>query len=192
MLLSAAAAGDADAFAEFFRRHVRAITAYAVRRCVNSEDVADLVSETFLAALQASGRYRPESDTALPWVFGIARRVLARQHRTRAGVNRIVQKVANVTPQYQGAEDDAIAASVDAARHAPDIDAALRALSLGERDVLELVAYEGLTPGEAAIALDLTANAARLKLSRARKRMRRSLSDAPGLERLEPRTRHAF
>ena len=40
--------------------------------------------------------------------------------------------------------------------------------------------------------LDLTANAARLKLSRARKRMRQSLREAPGLERLEPGTRHAF
>src|SRR5690606_11362204 len=65
-LLESAAAGDAQSYAHFFRRHVDAITRYAIRRCNGPEDVADLVGECFLVALQAAGRYRPETDTALP------------------------------------------------------------------------------------------------------------------------------
>ena len=73
-LLAAAAAGDGDAFAAFFRRHVRAVTAYAVRRCSSPDEVADLVSDTFAAALQATSRYEPMLPSALPWLFGIERR----------------------------------------------------------------------------------------------------------------------
>lgn len=53
-LLAAAADGDGEAYGAFFRRHSRAMTAYAIRRCDNSDDVADLVSDTFMIALQAS------------------------------------------------------------------------------------------------------------------------------------------
>ncbi len=174
-LLAAAADGDGDAYGTFFRRHVRPITAYAVRRCDGADDVADLVSDTFMIALQAAGRYLPETDTALPWLFGIARRVLARQRRRKAGFSRLLTKNTNSNARYHGFEEDAIAAAIDAARSAPALRHALDRLSAGEREVLELVAFEGLSPSEAAFVLDLTPNAARLKLSRARKHMRTML-----------------
>ena len=182
LLLAAAADGDGDAFGVFFRRHSRAVTSYAVRRCDNPDDVADLVSDTFMIALQASGRYIPETDTALPWLFGIARRVLARQRRRKTGFARLLVKSSNSHPRFQGMEEDAIASAIDAVRSAPALSAALDTLSQGERDVLELVAFDGLSPSEAALALDLTPNAARLKLSRARKHLRRALGDDHGLQ----------
>lgn len=171
-LLAAAADGDGDAYGIFFRRHSRAVTAYAVRRCDNADDVGDLVSDTFMIALQASGRYIPENVTALPWLYGIARRVLARQRRRKAGFARLLNKSTNSQVRFQGIEEDAIAEAIDATRSAPALVEALRGLSKGERDVLELVAFEGLTPSEAAVVLELTPNAARLKLSRARRHMR--------------------
>lgn len=185
-LLAAAACGDGDAYAAFFRRHVRAVTGYALRRCDNPEDVADLVADTFEIALEASGRYVPETETALPWLYGIARRVLARQRRRRAGFARLVAKTTNTQPRFGGIEEDAIAAAIDAHRSGPALLEALHRLSDGERDVLELVAFEGLTPSEAAVVLDLTPNAARLKLSRARRHMRTMLGpDLPALGRPE-------
>jgi len=181
-LLAAAAEGDGAAFGTLFRRHSRAVTAYAVRRCDNTHDVADLVSDTFMIALQASGRYIPETPNALPWLYGIARRVLARQRRRRAGFARLVVKTTNSHVRYNGIEEDAIAGAIDARRSSPALSDALGALSKGERDVLELVAFEGLTPSEAAIVLELTPNAARLKLSRARRHMRGLLGpEVPGI-----------
>ena len=194
-LLLAAADGDGDAYAVLFRRHVRAITAYAVRRCANSEEVSDLVAETFMTALGAAGRYRPETPTALPWLFGIARRVLFRQRRKAAGLARLRIKAGNTYPHYQGSEEDAITNAIDAARQQPAIEAALELLPKGEREVLELVAYDGLTPSEAAMVLDVTPNAARLRLSRARKRMRAALADPNTMPTtripLEPGAQHA-
>lgn len=191
-LLAAAAEGDGDAYGVFFRRHARSITAYAVRRCDSPDDVADVVADTFMIALQASGRYVPETDSALPWLFGIARRVLARQRRRRSGFARLLVKSSNSSVRFHGIEEDAIAAAIDATRSAQTLRAALQTLSRGEREVLELVAFAGLSPSEAAIALDLTPNAARLKLSRARKHLRSVLGPefGPGISR-EPGPHHA-
>jgi RNA polymerase sigma-70 factor (ECF subfamily) len=180
-LLAAAADGDGEAYGAFFRRHSRAVTAYAVRRCDNPDDVADLVSDTFMIALQASSRYIPETHTALPWLYGIARRVLARQRRRKAGFARLLVKSTHSQVRFQGIEEDAIAEAIDASRTAPALAEALERLSKGERDVLELVAFDGLSPMEAAIVLELTPNAARLKLSRARRHMRGLLGPEAGV-----------
>lgn len=145
-----------------------------------------------MIAMQASGRYVPETHTALPWLYGIARRVLARQRRRKAGFARLMVKNTHSQVRFNGIEEDAIAAAIDASRSAPVLSDALGELSKGEREVLELVAFEGLTPSEAAVVLELTPNAARLKLSRARRHMRGILGqDMPGvLPETEPG--HAF
>ncbi|HSJ27429.1 MAG TPA: sigma-70 family RNA polymerase sigma factor [Acidimicrobiia bacterium] len=191
-LLAAAADGDGDSYGSFFRRHSRAVTAYAVRRCDNPDDVADLVADTFMIALQASGRYIPETPTALPWLYGIARRVLARQRRRKAGFARLLVKSTHSQLRFQGIEEDAIADAIDATRTAPALAEALDCLSRGEREVLELVAFEGLTPGEAAVVLELTPNAARLKLSRARRHMRGRLGAELGGTMADPEAGHAY
>jgi len=189
-LLDAAADGDAHAFSIFFRRHVDAITRYALRRCATPDDVSDLVGECFLVALQAAGRYRPETDTALPWLFGISRRLVAKQRRRLASRSRLLAKTSNVFPRFTDCEDDEVASAIDAARQAPALEAALARLSTSEREVLELVAYDGLTPTEAAFALGITANAARLRLSRARKTVRESL-ETEGILAFDPEATYA-
>jgi RNA polymerase sigma-70 factor (ECF subfamily) len=188
-LLAAAARGDGDSFSVFFRRYSRPVTLYAVRRCHDPHDVGDLVSDTFLVALQAAGRYIPQTDTALPWLFGIARRVLAKQRRRRASTRRLVAKAGNVEPLVTGDEVDALASAIDASRQREAIESALAALSDNEREVFLLVAYDGLSPGEAAVVLGVSANAARLRLSRARRRMRQHLE--PSLPSVTE-AQHAF
>lgn len=175
-LLSAATDGDDQAFSLFFRRHVDAVTRYGFRRCATPEDVADLVGECFLIALQAAGRYRPETDTALPWLFGISRRLVAKQRRRLASGRRLFLKASNVFPHFTECEEDAVASALDAASQRPALEAALARLSPSEREVLELVAYDGLSPTEAAVTLGITPNAARLRLSRARKTVKFSLA----------------
>jgi RNA polymerase sigma factor (sigma-70 family) len=181
-LLEDTAGGDSDAFAIFFRRHVSSITLYAVRRCRDPEDVGDLVAETFLVALQAAARYVPETDTALPWLFGIARRVLAKQRRRSAGARRLLIKNSNSHLHFTASEEDAVASAIDAARQRPALEAGLARLSNGEREVIELVAYDGLSPAEVAEVLKLSPNAARLRLSRARRHLRQTLELIPESE----------
>ena len=188
-LLAAAARGDGESFSIFFRRYARPVTLYAVRRCRDPHDVGDLVGDTFLTALQAAGRYIPQTDTALPWLFGIARRMLARQRRRTASAGRLATRVGNVEPLVTEDEADAIGDAIDAARQRPALGHALLSLSDGEREIFLLVAYDGLTPHEAAIVVGVSANAARLRLSRARKRLRDELDPAI---RTVPEASHAF
>src|SRR5436305_6763377 len=75
--LLAATATEPQAFAAFYRRHVNAVLLFCRRRTGASDLAFDLCAEVFAAALVASGRYRRRNDTALPWLYGIARRKLA-------------------------------------------------------------------------------------------------------------------
>jgi RNA polymerase sigma-70 factor (ECF subfamily) len=172
-----AAADDQEAFGVFYRRHRDVVLRFAVRRCATPDDVADVVAETFLAAYRGAGRYRAEFDSARPWLLGIARRVVLRQRRSLARRLRLVGRAASAAtaPRFVADEHEAVDAAIDAARRRPELTAALAGLPAAEREVLELVAEADLTPAEAARALGLTPNAARLRLSRARRRLRRQL-----------------
>ena len=80
-LLAAIAARDGDAFGVFFRRHLSPTVGYLLRETRDREVAADLAAEVFSAVLLSAKRYRPERDTAAPWVLAIARNVLGASRR---------------------------------------------------------------------------------------------------------------
>jgi RNA polymerase sigma factor (sigma-70 family) len=188
-LLAATAAGDGEAFAIFWRRHASTVMAFGIHRCASSEDVADLVADTFLAAFRAAGHYRAQTATAAPWLLGIATRLASNQHRTLARWRRVHRRVAGEPPRFTGEEYEAVEAAIDAARQTTHVQAALRAMPVRDREVLELVAYGQLSPSEAGLALGISPNAARLRLARARKRLReRLLAADPSADPAAPTT----
>ena len=75
-LLLATARGDAEAFAEFYRRHVAVVLGFLARRTGSYELAADLAGETFAGALLGCRRYRPDGAPALAWLLGIAQNKL--------------------------------------------------------------------------------------------------------------------
>jgi RNA polymerase sigma-70 factor (ECF subfamily) len=72
-LLAATAAGERDAFAAFYRRHLPGVLSVLVSETRDRELAADLAAEVFAAALLGAGRYRSEYPTAMPWLAAIAR-----------------------------------------------------------------------------------------------------------------------
>jgi DNA-directed RNA polymerase specialized sigma24 family protein len=70
--LLVATADDPEAFAIFYRRHVRGVLAFFRRRVPSAELALDLTAETFAAALEASPRYKPRPEPARGWLYGIA------------------------------------------------------------------------------------------------------------------------
>jgi RNA polymerase sigma factor (sigma-70 family) len=80
-LLTRFAAGDADAFVAFYRRHLGLILEFFLRRTGDPELTADLTAEVFAAALLAAERYRPGERPALAWLYGIAAHKLADSRR---------------------------------------------------------------------------------------------------------------
>jgi len=175
-LLAATAAGDADAFGCFYRRHEALVAAYAVNRCTNASDVADLVGDTFIGALRSAPRFAERDRDAVAWLLTIARRALAHQRRSFLRRQRLGHRLANL-PTYSADEADAVGAALDAARLAPELFVALRTLAAKDQELLMLVHRDGLTPTQAGRVVGMNANTARVRLSRARARLRERLCD---------------
>jgi RNA polymerase sigma-70 factor (ECF subfamily) len=165
--MSDAAAADFEAA---FRAHVRAVRAYALRRTA-PEDAADVVSETFAVAWR---RWDDAPAEPLPWLLGIARRVLANARRTSSRADRLAARVAAEPPAPAREPGEAIA-EADAVR------AALSRLSPGDRETLMLVAWEQLDPADAARAAGCSRATFAVRLHRARRRLAGELAalDAP-------------
>src|SRR5215207_8429177 len=67
---------DPEAFGVFYRRHVDAVLAFFRVRTGDPELAADLMAETFAAAMIGARRFKPRREPAVAWLFTIARRKL--------------------------------------------------------------------------------------------------------------------
>lgn len=141
---------------------------YALRRS-DRDTAQDVVAETFAVAWR---RLDAVPRDPLPWLYAVARRVLANQRRSTARREALKTALARSTAGF--------AAPVD-----HDLADALRRLPSGDRELLTLVAWEGLSPREAAAALGCSDTACRLRLHRARRRLAALLDAAPAPTRLE-------
>ena len=167
----------ADAVGTFYERHVDAVFRFAVRRCRSPEDVADLVSTVFLEVFSAAASYDRRRGDARAWLIGITSRCLADQQRAGYGRAALAEKLAAV-PELRDEEHDRVERMIDAARAAPAVERALsEQLTSAERDMFLLVAHDDLTAAQAARCLGLTAVAGRMRLARARRKLRTALAE---------------
>jgi RNA polymerase sigma factor (sigma-70 family) len=166
-LLLAGLRDQPELIGELYERHAPAVFRFLARRA-GPPAAEDLLSEVFVAALSARGRVVAHaSGSALPWLYGIAANVLRHHFRNDAAV----QAVASDAEM----DWDAVEARLDAQARHGQLRAALSVLSPAERDLLLLVAWEELSPREAAQALGISQVAARSRLHRARQRALRAL-----------------
>jgi RNA polymerase sigma-70 factor (ECF subfamily) len=163
-------------FEVFYRANVGAVTAFFARRCFEPQLVADLTSEVFLQALASLYTYDPDRGSGRGWLFGIVRRVWA-QYCERAARGREAMTALAAHRQLGDDEIEDIAARIDAQRTAHELLAGAAGLSDLERAAVELVDLIGLEPREAATVLGISAGALRVRLFRARKRLRKPQED---------------
>jgi RNA polymerase sigma-70 factor (ECF subfamily) len=163
---------DPAVFRAYYRAHFDIVQNYLARRVREPERVADLTADVFLAAIDGAPRYRPTKGTVRAWTYGIARNVLLtdlrRTERERRAIGRVAARRLLTDDDITRLEER-IDAQTAIRRMLPAIDE----LTEGERAVLEFVAIEGLTVGEAAAALGISTVSARVRLHRARKRLHR-------------------
>src|SRR5215207_10059445 len=74
---------DDERFARLYGDHGRDVLAYALRRAAGPEDAADVVAETFLTAWRRLPDVPPDPEARL-WLYGVARRILAKSAPRRA------------------------------------------------------------------------------------------------------------
>lgn len=156
--------------ADIYERYAPQIAAYALRRS-SGADAADTVAETFLVAWRRRDAVPEEPDT-LPWLYGVARRVLANQRRSHRRRGRLSDRLAaefvtheSDPPRLENAEEFSRVAN------------ALGRLSTDDAELLRLMAWEALTPAEIATTMGIAPGTARQRISRARQRLRKQLDN---------------
>jgi RNA polymerase sigma-70 factor (ECF subfamily) len=165
---------DPDLFEAFYRQHVEGVQRFVARRVGDRQRAADLTAEIFLAAIDSSARFDRRRGTPRAWLYGIAR-VLVADDRRRSGRERIGAE--RLRGSAMLGEDDAarMDARIDAEAQSRRLYEAMDRLPEGERAVLELVALDELSVAEAATAARVRAATARVRLHRARRRLRAEL-----------------
>lgn len=151
-------------FERLYRQYADRVHAYALRRTTPSA-ADDVVAEVFLVVWRRLHRV-PEEP--LPWLLGVARRVLANRRRTESRAAALHERLAD--PGYRP-QLSAVSAELD--------DRVQRALAgLGERDreLLLLIAWEGLRVNEAAQVLGVRSGTLAVRLHRARQRLAEALA----------------
>ena len=149
-------------FEALFEAHYGAVLAYARRRA--SSDVgADVAAATFEVAWR---RLDDVPNDALPWLYGVARRLLANTRRADVRRQRLWSRLRAVGPTEPA----------DVAVEVPGARAALARLRPQDREVLMLVAWEGLNPEAAARCLGISVATFAVRLHRARYRLEEEMA----------------
>lgn len=146
-------------FDRLWQDHAPAVVRYA-RRHVLPDEVEDVVAETFVVAWRRLDEVPPYG---LPWLLGVARNVSANIRRARRRQEALSDRMA-----LHHHDDDEPAWPETGAHDA--VTAALHRLSDADRELLTLIAWDGLDPAEAAEALGCSRNALKVRLHRARRR----------------------
>lgn len=143
----------------------RALFAYFARRVVSTDDAADLTGEVLLTMWRKVDAMPSEPVDARMWTFGIARNVLA-NHR------RAVSRRRKLSERLQG---EALV-SGDARPVRDDVWEALEALSTGDREIIQLVHWDGFSLAETAKILSKKPATVRSRYARARAKLRADLT----------------
>ena len=169
---------DRETFADLYRDHVDRVTGFAVRRLSSPGEVADLVAATFLAALERSDSYDPAKGDPAAWLLGIAANLLANQRR-RAVREQLARARFDARALLSPDDIETLLVRLDASVEADRLRAAMETLSEPHQRVLLLTSESSLSPAVAAEALGISPTAFRVRLSRARRALRRAMQSQP-------------
>jgi RNA polymerase sigma factor (sigma-70 family) len=155
----------ADRFREVYARHYPDVVRYGLRRLGGLTAAEELAQEVFLVAWRRRSDLPPR---ALPWLYGVARRLLANHWRAQRAV-----------PPLSELTDVAALDRHDGLVRLVDVRSALFCLSDDDQEILRLVGWEQLALGEAALVLGCGVATAKVRLHRARRRLAELLREWP-------------
>ncbi|WP_242614105.1 RNA polymerase sigma factor [Actinomadura roseirufa] len=153
-------ASDEKRFTAIYDSYRQNVWAFAAGRA--GRQIADeVVSETFTVAWRRLGDI---PDPALPWLLGVARNVLRDNHRAEVRRDSLAADLRRWAPKPTGDIAEDVAERLGVLRAMGDLPDA-------DREILILVAWQGLSPREAARVVGCSAAALRVRLHRARRRL---------------------
>lgn len=151
------------------------IYAFVVRSRGTGGDVDDVIGEIYLAAWRRIN-YVPDPPDDRLWMYGVARNTLARFERSRRRRSQLFSRLSS--------QPNAGAPIIESSSSHSNVTDAVAHLPKREREVIQLIYWDGLSQDEAATVIGCSANALRIRLHRAKKRLSRRLEidDAASIE----------
>lgn len=164
-----------ERFNALYRAHATAVLRYACRR-TDPDTARDVVAETFLVAWRKLAAVPVDPAQAEPWLYGVARRVLANVDRS---AQRTLRVAARLWDEGHGDQVPDPAAAISERQR---ICQALGQLSELDQEVLRLMGWEELSIAGAAVAMGCSHSAMTVRVHRARRRLDRALRTIDGDE----------
>lgn len=159
-------------FAALFDTHYPAVLAYCRRR-VAGEEARDATLATFEVLWRTIDT--PPAQP-LPWLYKVAAGQLANTRRSQRRRRRLFDRLSS---RSSSAGPPPPPDPADTTTDAAAARAALARLSPADRELLLLVAWEGLDADDAAAALGVSTGTFAVRLHRARRRLEELLADLP-------------
>jgi RNA polymerase sigma-70 factor (ECF subfamily) len=167
---------DRERFELLYRQHFRAVLGYGLAR-LGPEQAKDVTAETFLVAWR---RLDDVPDDPLPWLLGVARKVISGQLRGDARRAALHERMLTERTTARRPVPDLPPDPADVVASRDSALAALEQLSPMDREALTLLAWDGLDTRQAAEALGISLVAFAVRLHRARKRLSEAFRRADG------------
>jgi RNA polymerase sigma factor (sigma-70 family) len=165
---------DLSRFQAVYEAHYQAVFAYTRRRAADVTDAQDAVAETFTIAWRRLADV-PEAGAALPWLYGVARRVMANQRRSNRRRADLTTRLGDPEPVTVEFERELVA---DEERRT--VLAALGRLPDGDQELLRLAVWEGLPHRDIAQVVGCSEGSVAVRLHRARNRLGREIEKEMG------------
>jgi RNA polymerase sigma factor (sigma-70 family) len=156
---------DEQRFERFYYAHYDRVAAYLLSRA-RRDHAQDALARTFEVAWR---RFAEIPEPALPWLLGVARRVLSEQRRAEGRRDALIERIAETVPAAGGDHAETLATRQLVA-------SALAQLSEVQREAVLLVAWDGLGQQDAATVLGCSRVAFAVRLHRARARLRAEIA----------------
>ena len=172
----AASSGTERAFVTIFDRYRARIFSAAFRRTNKVSDAEEVVAIVFLEAWKLRKRVRIVDGSVLPWLLAVTANVTSNLSRSQRRYGRMIARLP-LPPEHED-HTSFVDERLDRLPFRNAIDEALRALSAGDRAVVELCLIEELPLAAAAAALDLPVGTVKSRLHRARKQLQTRLAVA--------------
>jgi RNA polymerase sigma factor (sigma-70 family) len=158
--LLVAAGRDPNAFGGLYDRHAASVLRWALRSGLSEADALDLVSEVFARAWIHRRRFHDPGDgNAAPWLFGIARHLLA-SHRRSGRIEQRARRRLRI-PLPEADHSEAVVDRIDARAKREALDRALAGLPRSHASAVRLRVIEGLGYPDIASQLGCTEPTAR-------------------------------
>lgn len=157
--------GNAEAFEELMRRHVRQLHAYAYRMCQNSADSEEIVQESFMRVWSRAKTWIPGRVKFTTWLFQIARNFCIDRFRKQSAKIDSSVDLDLIPDATTDSDKELILALNQVVFQLPE----------RQRTVLVLCQVEGWSQSEVADIMKVSVEAVESLLARARRRLRTTL-----------------